>query len=261
MVVKARNLVNPGAPSDSQPRCIYGVHAVAEWVRNRPGELRAVHYEARAAARLTGLLRAATTAGVRVEPCSAGRLAGLVGPARHQGVVATAAPFPYAALEEVVAARPSLLILADQMQDPQNLGALLRTAAAVGSGAVILPKDGSVPVTAVVEAAAAGAAALLPVCRVTNAERTLRILKDRGYWAWGLVPKHGVDLFRADPPQPLVVVVGGESGIRNLVAKRCDTLVSIPMAGRVESLNAAVAAAIAMYHVRCQWGGLTETRP
>ncbi len=223
------------------------------WVSNRPRDLRTIHYESGAAARLAGLLRAATAAGIPVEACAANHLTALVGAARHQGVVATAAPFPYATLEEIAATRPNLLMLADQMQDPQNLGALLRTAAAVGSGAVILPKDGAVGVTAVVEAAAAGAAALLPVCRVTNVERSLRMLKESGYWAWGLVPRQGTDLFRADPPQPLVVVVGGESGMRALVAKRCDVLVSIPMWGRVESLNAAVAAAIAVYHVRRQW--------
>ncbi len=222
-------------------------------MRNRPSDLRTIHYESGAAARLAGLLRAATAAGIPVEACAANHLAALVGAARHQGVVATAAPFPYATLEEIVATRPNLLMLADQMQDPQNLGALLRTAAAVGSGAVILPKDGAVGVTAVVEAAAAGAAALLPVCRVTNVERCLRTLKESGYWAWGLVPRQGTDLFHADPPQPLVVVVGGESGMRALVAKRCDVLVSIPMWGRVESLNAAVAAAIAVYHVRRRW--------
>ena len=231
---------------------------MTEWVRHRPSDLRAINYDASAAGRLAGLLRAATAAGIPVEPCGANQLAALVGAARHQGVVATAAPFPYATLEEIVTSRPNLLVVADQMQDPQNLGALLRTAAAVGSGAVILPKDGAVGVTAVVEAAAAGAAALLPVCRVTNVERSLRTLKESGYWVWGLVPRQGVDLFHAVPPQPLVMVVGGESGMRALVGKRCDALVSIPMWGRVESLNAAVATAIALYHVRRQWGGLTE---
>ena len=220
----------------------------------RPRQLRAVHYNARAAERIATLLQAARAAGIPLQLCSDSTLTAMVGPVRHQGVVATAAPFPYAALDDIIAATPSLLILADRMQDPHNAGALLRTAEAVGAGDVILPKDGSVPVTSAVEAAAAGAAALLPVCRVINAERTLRSVKEHGYWVWGLVPQAGVDLFNSDPPRPLLVVVGGEAGMRPLVARRCDTLVSIPMFGRVESLNASVAAAIAMYHVRHQWG-------
>jgi len=172
---------------------------------------------------------------------------------RHQGVVAECAAFPYIHLERVAAEQPRLVVVADQLQDPHNLGALLRTAAAVGVGAVIIPRDGSVSVTATVEAAAAGAAAWLPVCRVTNLGRALAELKKAGYWTVGLAPRGGRNLFEFDPPERVVLVLGGETGVRQLVAKQCDFLVSVPMAGHIESLNASVAAAVVLYEVWRRW--------
>jgi 23S rRNA (guanosine2251-2'-O)-methyltransferase len=157
-------------------------------------------------------------------------------------------------LDRLIERMPRLLVMADQMQDPHNLGALLRTAEAAGAGGVIIPKDGSVAITATVEAAAAGAAALVPVCRVTNAVRTLQTLKEHGYWSIGLIPRHGTDLYQLECPDRVVVVVGGETGMRPLVAKHCDFATSIPMFGQVESLNASVAAAIVLYELRRRWG-------
>jgi 23S rRNA (guanosine2251-2'-O)-methyltransferase len=142
--------------------------------------LLAVHYEARAAERLHSLLHMALAAGVPVQASDEQGLTALAGTPRHQGVVAIAGAFPYAPLESVIAGQSRLLVVADHMQDPHNLGALMRTAAAVGVGAVIVPRDGAVPITATVEAAAAGAAALVPVCRVTNVARTLESLKEAG---------------------------------------------------------------------------------
>jgi 23S rRNA (guanosine2251-2'-O)-methyltransferase len=195
----------------------------------------------------------AVAAGIPVRSCSAETLAKLANTTRHQGVVAECAPFPYVTLDSVLALQPQLVVLADQLQDPHNLGALLRTAEAAGVGAVVVPKDGSVPVTATVESAAAGAAALMPVCRVTNVGRTLATLKEAGYWTVGLVPREGRDLFEFDPPQRVVMVLGGETGIRPLVIRQCDFLVSIPMFGKIESLNASVAAAVVLYELRRRW--------
>jgi 23S rRNA (guanosine2251-2'-O)-methyltransferase len=236
-------------------RRVYGTHAVLEWLRADRGHLRAVHYAARSTDRLRAVLDAATAAGVTLRSCSDEALAELAGTAHHQGVVATAPPFPYAALESVISAAPQLVVLADQMQDPHNLGAVLRTAEAVGAGAVIIPKDGSVPVTASVEATAAGAAARIPVCRVTNAARTLQSLKQHGYWILGLVARRGTDLYQLDPFSRVVVVVGGETGLRPLVARCCDLSLSIPMGGHVESLNASVAVAVALFELRRRWRG------
>ncbi len=225
------------------------------WLQTAPTQVRSVHYEARFPERTEEILALAVQAQIRREACSDETLTRLAGTPRHQGIVATAAPFPYAALEGVVERRPQLLLLADQIQDPHNLGAIVRTAAAVGAGAVLIPKDSSVGVTATVEVAAAGATALVRICRITNAARALQQLKSTGYWTVGLIARHGVDLYQFDPPERVVVVVGGETGMRPLVAKQCDFAVSIPMHGKLESLNASVATAVVLYELARRWSG------
>ena len=249
MVVKGRNLVNPRRTLVARDRCIYGTHAVLTWLQTHPEQLRSIAYAARAPQRVAEILALATKARVRHELCSDETLTRMAGTPRHQGIVATAAPFAYAEIDRLVETPARLLVLADQIQDPHNLGAMLRTAAAVGAGGVIIPQDSSVGVTATVEVAAAGAAAALPVCRVTNAARALQQLKAAGYWTIGLVAHGGVDLYQFNPPERVVVVVGGETGMRPLVAKHCDFAVSIPMRGAVESLNASVAAAVVLYEI------------
>jgi 23S rRNA (guanosine2251-2'-O)-methyltransferase len=251
--MKGRNFVNRGTAPAPRDRRIYGIHPVREWLQSRPNRLTAVHYDSRGVDRLTAVIELASSAGVSVQPSNQQTLTTLAGTPRHHGVVATALPFPYVELDTVIRSVPRLLILPDQMQDPHNLGALLRTAAATGAGAVLLPKDGSVPVTATVEAVAAGAAALVPVCRVANVARALRQLKKSGYWIVGLTPRLGIDLYQFDPPDRVVMVVGGETGMRPLVAKCSDFAVSIPMFGPTESLNASVAAAVAVYELRRRW--------
>jgi 23S rRNA (guanosine2251-2'-O)-methyltransferase len=259
MVVKRRNVVNLGRKRLAGERCIYGIHPVMTWLQAQPTHLRSVHYETRAANRVASLLELAATTRVRQEACSEETLTRMAGTPRHQGIVATAAPFPYAEIDRVLESSPRLLVLADQVQDPHNLGAILRTAEAVGAGGVLIPKDGSVGITATVEVAAAGAAALLAVCRVTNAARALQQLKTAAYWTVGLVAHGGLDLYQFDPPERVVVVVGGETGMRPLVAKHCDFAISIPMRGKVESLNASVATAVVLYEVARRWSGSRAT--
>jgi 23S rRNA (guanosine2251-2'-O)-methyltransferase len=137
------------------------------------------------------------------------------------------------------------------MQDPQNFGALLRTAAAAGVAAVIIPRDGAVGVTPAVEKAAAGAASDIPICQVVNVRRTLDRLAEEGYWRIGLTPRGSANLYTTgDLPDRLVVLLGGEGGIRPLVAEACDFLISIPMArDGIESLNASVAGAVALFEL------------
>jgi 23S rRNA (guanosine2251-2'-O)-methyltransferase len=252
--MKRRKVVNPLGQAESHERCIYGMHAVLEWLRAHPTHIRVLYCDASAPDRTAVVRQHAAAADIPVRLCPAETLARLANSGRHQGVVAQCEPFPYVRLDTVVAENPRLVVVADQLQDPHNLGALLRTAEAVGVGAVVIPKDGSVSVTATVEAAAAGAAALLPVCRVTNVGRTLAEMKEAGYWIVGLAPHAGRNVFEFDPPERVVMVLGGESGIRPLVAKQCDFLVSIPMVGRIESLNASVAVAVVLYELRRRWG-------
>ncbi|MFN8625632.1 MAG: 23S rRNA (guanosine(2251)-2'-O)-methyltransferase RlmB [Candidatus Binatia bacterium] len=249
MVVKRRNLANRDTAVAAQERHIYGVHPVTAWLRSRPDAVRAISYDPRVGQRLAEVLHLAQSAGIATYPRGDRALAAMAGTGRHQGVVAVCQPFPYADLQTLVEAAPPLFVVADQLQDPHNLGALLRTAEAVGAGGVILPKDGAAGVTAAVEIAAAGATALVPVCRVTNLVRTMRALKRAGYWSVGLVPKALLSLYEADLPARVAVVVGGEAGMRPLVARECDFAVAIPMQGRIDSLNASVAAAVTLYEL------------
>lgn len=253
MVVKREKFVNAPARAGEGSRWIYGHHPVAEWLRARPTLLRRVQYDPRQATRYADLLALARTARLPASVATDEILTRCAGTRHHQGIVAETGAFPYADLDQVLQAKARLLVLADQLQDPHNLGALLRTAAAVGAGAVIIPKDGSAMVTPAVEAAAAGAAAIVPVCRVTNAARALEMAKRNSYWSIGLVPSRGIDVYDLEAPERALVVLGGETGMRPLVAKGCDFVVSIPMHGPIESLNASVAAAIVLYELLRKW--------
>jgi 23S rRNA (guanosine2251-2'-O)-methyltransferase len=205
---------------------------------------------------LEDLRRAARDAGVPVDDVAPAtiddRAAGLV----HQGVLALAPPFPYARLEDVLAradraGEQSLLVALDGVTDPHNLGSIARTAEAVGAHGLLLPGRRSAGVTPTAEKAAAGALAHLPVVEVTNLVRTLADLHDRGIWSLGLDGEAEDDL--AGHPlasEPCVLVVGAEGGgLARLTRERCDALVRLPMRGRVGSLNASVAAAVALYEL------------
>jgi 23S rRNA (guanosine2251-2'-O)-methyltransferase len=174
----------------------------------------------------------------------------------HQGVVALAPPFPYARLDDVLARAEAageapLLVALDGVTDPHNLGSIARTAEAVGAHALLVPSRRAAGVTATAEKAAAGALAHLPVVEVTNLARTLEELHRRGVWSLGLDGDADTDL--ADHPlasEPCVLVVGAEgAGLARLTRERCDALVRLPMRGRVASLNASVAAGVALYEL------------
>jgi len=219
------------------------------WLEVSPQRLQRLWTRARPQGRLAGVVATAVEKGVSVEEVGDDQLSQLAGTGRHQGIVGQAREFHYASIEEIVSALPAVVIALDQIQDPRNLGAILRTGAAVDAGGVILPKDGTVGVTATVEVAAAGAAARVPIARVTNLVRSVKLLRERGYWVVGLDARAEVGIFDLDSPAPTLLVIGGESGIRPLLAKACDQTVSIPMTRSVESLNVSVAAAIALYQL------------
>lgn len=174
--------------------------------------------------------------------------------ANHQGVVAEIEEFEYAELDDVLgraqaAGEPPLLLLLDALQDPQNLGSLIRTAEAVGVHGVVLPRHRSVGVTAAVAKASAGAVEHLPVVRVTNLGQAIEDLKAKGVWVLGLDASGKQAYDEADYSAPTAIVVGAEGGgLHRLVAERCDLLVKLPMRGRVASLNAAAAGSIVLYH-------------
>ncbi len=177
----------------------------------------------------------------------------------HQGVVAEAGPYPYVDLEDILTfvARSNttpLLLLLDLLQDPQNLGSLLRTAEAVGVHGVVIPQRRAVGVTPAVVSASAGAVEHLRVAQVTNLARTIDELKRRDFWVVGFEATAEAQLYdQADLRAPLAVIVGSEgSGLRRLVREKCDFLLRLPMHGRVASLNAAVAGSVALYEIERQ---------
>jgi 23S rRNA (guanosine2251-2'-O)-methyltransferase len=145
------------------------------------------------------------------------------------------------------------VLVADHLQDPQNLGAIIRSAEAAGAGTIIIPEDRATPVSPVVELASAGATAWLPVIRCVNLSRAVERLKRAGYWTVMLGTHGGQSLFDFVPPRKLALVIGGETGVSPLLRKSADFTVSIPMSGKSESLNASAAAAVALFEVRRRW--------
>ena len=170
--------------------------------------------------------------------------------ASHQGVVAFAAAQRYADLDGVVQ-DAKLLVLLDGVEDPHNLGAIIRTAHAAGARAVLVPERRAAGLTEVVGKAAAGALEHLPIVRIGNVSQTLELLKERGFWIYGL-DERGDSLYtETDYAAPTVFVLGGEGhGLHQLVKKHCDALVRIPMAGEISSLNVSVAAGIVLFEWR-----------
>lgn len=170
----------------------------------------------------------------------------------HQGMAASCAAHAYADLDEVLdglGASPLLLVL-DHLQDPHNVGAILRTAEAVGVDAVLSPKRRAVGLTATVAKASAGAIEHIPVARIGNVGDALLLLKERGFWIYGLDGEADKDYTQSDYSGPVALVIGSEGkGLSARTRKSCDVLVKLPMLGRVESLNASVATAVCLYEV------------
>ena len=171
----------------------------------------------------------------------------------HQGVIALAAVREYATVDDILnAARekgePPLIVVCDELSDPHNLGAVIRTADAAGAHGVIIPKRRSAGLTAVVGKTSAGAVAHVPVARVANLPAVLKELKNEGVWVFGTAMNGSTPLYKADLKGPAAIVIGSEGdGMSRLVAENCDFTVSIPMFGKINSLNASAAAAVLLY--------------
>ena len=172
---------------------------------------------------------------------------------RHQGVLAYVAPVAYVELEDILQratekGEQPLLLLLDELEDPHNLGALLRTADATGVHGVLIPKRRSVPLTATVAKTSAGAIEYVPVARIGNIVQTLKNLKEKGFWVAGADMAGEQPYYEADLTGALVLVIGSEGkGLSRLTRENCDFLVSLPMVGRINSLNASVAGSLFMY--------------
>ena len=238
---------------------IYGINPVSEALRSARCQMREIWVaQGRGLKRFAGIIRMAESKGVPIRRVGRSQLDSLTKGAPHQGVVGFIDQFNYAGLDEVLQGgegEPFLLIL-DGIEDPRNLGALIRTADACGVWGVVIPKDRAVGITPAVAKSSAGAVFYIPVVRVTNVSSTLRKIKERGIWVVGAAAEAHTEIYAHDLAIPLAVVIGGEGrGMRPLVARECDLLVSIPMRGKVNSLNASVAGSIILYEVIRQRGG------
>jgi len=239
---------------------IFGVNPVLEALRARAENIERLFVaEGTLSPRVAGeLLSRAQEAGLRVERVDRERLSRLAEGGVHQGVVAEVRELRYLELPDLIELAsgqpgPPLLVLLDGIQDPHNLGAIVRSAHALGAHGVVLPKDRAAQVTAVAMKASAGAIAHTPIARVTNLSRTLEELKEAGYWSVAADPQGDQELARARLDGPLAVVVGAEgAGVRKGVLSHCDFRVRIPMKGQVDSLNASVSAGIVLYEIARQ---------
>ncbi|MCL1529924.1 23S rRNA (guanosine(2251)-2'-O)-methyltransferase RlmB [Xanthomonas nasturtii] len=239
-----------------QNQWIVGVNAVASSVENDADNVREVLIEAGSKnPRLTEIEEQARRKGIDVRRVNTQALDGVGGQVRHQGVAARYAAARLWAENELeglvdAAEGRALVLILDGVQDPHNLGACLRSAAAAGATAVVIPKDKSATVNATVRKTSAGAADRIPVVAVTNLARCLRDLQKQGVWLYGLAGEAEASLYSVDLRGNVGLVLGGEAdGLRRLTREHCDGLVKIPMPGEIESLNVSVATGVTLFEV------------
>ncbi len=233
---------------------IYGINAVTEALKaqKRSFEWVAMAKE-RHDIRLQRLIEDCRKAGVPVKYLSRVELDRMAGTAAHQGVVAVTSAKQYSDLDDVVGGKRgqySLVVVLDGVEDPHNLGAILRTADAAGADGVVIPERRAASVTGTVTKASAGASEHLPIAKVTNISRTVEELKERNVWTVGLDERSKKTYDELDYKMDCALVLGSEGkGLHDLVKRKCDFLVSIPMLGKVPSLNVSVAAAVVLYEI------------
>ena len=245
---------------------IYGRQPVLAALRRKEGPLDEILVAEGLGGRTFSEVRElARNAGVRLKQVPRSALDRLCRTANHQGLAARRAVFAYQELEELLEKlaglrEPVLLVVADSLTDPMNLGNLCRSALAAGAHGLIIPKDRAAGITPAVIKAGAGALEVLPVCRVTNLAETLIRLKEADLWVVGADAGATQSLYETDLTMPLALVIGGEdTGIRPRVRQQCDLLVAIPFASQaIGSLNAASAGAVALFEIRRQRLALTK---
>lgn len=229
---------------------LVGIHPVREAIRaGRPLD-RVLFVKGAAGPRIQELIELCRERNIPIRFESREHLDRAAGGVAHQGVVGIGSAEKFASLEES-AAGGGLHVVLDGVEDPHNLGAIIRTAHAVGAAAVVVPERRAAGLTEVVARAAAGALAYLPVVRVVNVSRALEDLKKRGYWIYGLDERGTLDYDKVEFTKPTALVLGAEGrGLHEHVAKHCDYLVRIPMSGGVASLNVSVAAGVVLFEWR-----------
>lgn len=251
----------PPAHTPDNPDIVYGRHAV-EAVLNSDRSINRVWVTARLryAPDFLPLIDEAKAAGAVVDEVDNTRLDRITENGRHQGIAVQVSAYEYADLDELIvkakekSAQP-VIVIADGITDPHNLGAIIRSAAALGAQALVIPQRRAAGITATVAKVAAGTLEILPVARVVNLNRALEKIKEAGFWVYGTMADSGNAIHKTKFSGPVALVIGAEGeGLSLSIQKNCDFLVSIPLEGKVDSLNASVATGMALYEIfRQRW--------
>lgn len=240
-------------PEDENTAFIAGRNAVMEALKANANADTVFIEKGQTGGSMSKIIALAKQAGCPIKEVTSQKLEGMAGGTAHQGVVLSVSAVEYAEVEDILAkaadkGEKPFLIIADDIEDPHNLGAIIRTAETAGAHGVIIPKRRSAGLTAVVAKSSAGAVSYLPVARVPNIPSLLKDLKKQGIWVFGAAAEGTVPLYGADFKNAAAIVIGSEGdGMTRLVRESCDFLVSIPMKGQISSLNASAAAAILLY--------------
>ncbi|MCH3959125.1 MAG: 23S rRNA (guanosine(2251)-2'-O)-methyltransferase RlmB [Selenomonas sp.] len=245
--------MNPAEPRELPEDVLIGRNAVTEALKAGRGINKLLLADGDKEGSISEIIALAKERGIIVQTVDRGKIEAVAGGLRHQGVLAYVSPVAYVEVEDILKAAEAkgeapFLLLLDELEDPHNLGALLRTADATGVHGVLIPKRRSVPLTATVAKTSAGAIEYVPVARIGNIAQTIKKLKDKGFWVAGADMDGSQNYYEADLTGPLVLVVGSEGkGMGRLTKEQCDFIVRMPMVGRINSLNASVAGSILMY--------------
>lgn len=256
----------------NEPEIVYGRQPVCELLKAGRREVKRLlmaNNVRQSAAAIVQFLKLAEKRGLAVQPVALFELDRMCRSGNHQGIAAVVADYTYVELSDILEGAferklPPLLLLVDHVQDPQNLGSMLRSADAAGVNGVVIPRHRAASVTPAVVRASAGAAEHVQVAQVVNLHQAMLALKEQGIRLVGLEGSSTATPYEeAELTGPIGVVVGSEEeGLGKLIRETCDAVIRLPMRGRVGSLNAAVAAAIALFEVRrCQVAGASQSRP
>jgi len=239
---------------------VYGINPLLEVLKGNDRSIKQIIIASeKRGDQIQAILNLARKSGVPVEFREKTFLDKRSGGKIHQGVIGLAEDFAYAGMDDIIVNRhrdskKDIILLLDGITDPQNLGSLIRTAHCFGVNGVVIPRDRSASVTATAMKVSSGAAGYTPVAMEINLVKTIEDLQDRGFWIYGADAEEGQNVHTLDYGEHVAVVMGSEGkGIRPLVKKKCDFLVSIPMKGRIDSLNVSVAAGIILYEISGVW--------
>ena len=235
---------------------IYGINPVMEAMKIARGGLeKIIVMRSKVGKPVQTILQMAARKGIPVEFKDKAHLEQLAPGNSHQGVIGLCKDYKYAGLDDIIANRHAslhrdLILVLDGITDPQNLGSLVRTAHCLGANGVVIPEHRAASITAASVKASSGTAYYVPIAMVSNLSNTIEYLKTKGFWVYGTYASDGQDIRSINFDEKVVLVMGSEGkGIRELVKKKCDFLISIPMLGKIDSLNVSVAAGITIYEI------------